>query len=153
MFQSCRLIQGCYGRCSKHLTLICWYTWDGLFFHNFFEGKRRYNIKLWKTFTDCFNCLPVAAILDEKIFCCHGGKTLTKSFKPKAHTLVKIALLVCLKNSPNWKLTGILIQCALYSVKCDFRIRVDLIRRFVAWFAVNGANSSNYATYGCSWPR
>ncbi len=30
-------------------------------------------MKLWKTFTDCFNCLPVAAIVDEKIFCCHGG--------------------------------------------------------------------------------
>uniref|UniRef100_A0A672Q9S8 Serine/threonine-protein phosphatase n=1 Tax=Sinocyclocheilus grahami TaxID=75366 RepID=A0A672Q9S8_SINGR len=39
------------------------------------ECKRRYNIKLWKTFTDCFNCLPVAAIVDEKIFCCHGGKS------------------------------------------------------------------------------
>lgn len=38
-----------------------------------FPGKRRYNIKLWKTFTECFNCLPVAAIIDEKIFCCHGG--------------------------------------------------------------------------------
>uniref|UniRef100_A0A8C6UMF8 Serine/threonine-protein phosphatase n=1 Tax=Neogobius melanostomus TaxID=47308 RepID=A0A8C6UMF8_9GOBI len=37
------------------------------------ECKRRYNIKLWKTFTDCFNCLPVAAIVDEKIFCCHGA--------------------------------------------------------------------------------
>merc|ERR1719399_2500746 len=37
------------------------------------ECKRRYNIKMWKTFTDCFNCLPVAAIVDEKIFCCHGG--------------------------------------------------------------------------------
>ncbi len=39
----------------------------------FFVGKRRYNMKLWKTFTDCFNCLPVAAIVDEKIFCMHGG--------------------------------------------------------------------------------
>ena len=37
------------------------------------ECKRRYNTKLWKTFTDCFNCLPIAAIIDEKIFCCHGG--------------------------------------------------------------------------------
>ena len=23
------------------------------------ECKRRYSIKLWKTFTDCFNCLPI----------------------------------------------------------------------------------------------
>uniref|UniRef100_A0A2K6T5N8 protein-serine/threonine phosphatase n=1 Tax=Saimiri boliviensis boliviensis TaxID=39432 RepID=A0A2K6T5N8_SAIBB len=29
----------------------------------------RYNIKLWKTFTDRFNCLLVAAMVDEKIFC------------------------------------------------------------------------------------
>lgn len=37
------------------------------------ECKRRYSIKLWKTFTDCFNTLPVAAVVDEKIFCMHGG--------------------------------------------------------------------------------
>ncbi|CAK65363.1 unnamed protein product (macronuclear) [Paramecium tetraurelia] len=37
------------------------------------ECKRRYTIKLWKTFTDCFNCLPVAALVDEKILCMHGG--------------------------------------------------------------------------------
>jgi len=37
------------------------------------ECKRRYNVKLWKTFTECFNCLPIAAIIEEKIFCMHGG--------------------------------------------------------------------------------
>ena len=37
------------------------------------ECKRRYNIKLWKTFTDFFNCLPIAALIDEKILCMHGG--------------------------------------------------------------------------------
>ena len=41
--------------------------------HEAGAGKRRYNIKIWKTFTDCFNCLPVAALIDEKIFCMHGG--------------------------------------------------------------------------------
>jgi len=37
------------------------------------ECKRRYSIKIWKTFTDCFNCLPVAAVIAQRIFCCHGG--------------------------------------------------------------------------------
>ena len=37
------------------------------------ECKRRYNIKLWKQFTDLFNCLPVAALIDDKILCMHGG--------------------------------------------------------------------------------
>ncbi|XP_034653856.1 serine/threonine-protein phosphatase alpha-2 isoform-like [Drosophila subobscura] len=39
----------------------------------FDECKRRYTVKLWRTFVDCYNCMPVAAIVDEKIFCCHGG--------------------------------------------------------------------------------
>lgn len=37
------------------------------------ECKRRFNVRLWKTFTDCFNCLPVSALIDEKILCMHGG--------------------------------------------------------------------------------
>lgn len=42
--------------------------------YGFFEEcKRRYNTKLWKTFMDCFNCFPLAAIIEDKIFCCHGG--------------------------------------------------------------------------------
>lgn len=37
------------------------------------ECKRRCNIKVWKTFIDTFNCLPIASIVAGKIFCVHGG--------------------------------------------------------------------------------
>ena len=37
------------------------------------ECKRRYNVRIWRSFTDLFNYLPVAAIIDEKILCMHGG--------------------------------------------------------------------------------
>jgi serine/threonine-protein phosphatase PP1 catalytic subunit len=37
------------------------------------ECKRRFNVRLWKVFTECFNCLPVAALIDDKILCMHGG--------------------------------------------------------------------------------
>lgn len=37
------------------------------------ECKRRCNVKIWKTFVDTFNTLPIAAIVAGKIFCVHGG--------------------------------------------------------------------------------
>ncbi|KAF3955697.1 hypothetical protein CMV_019110 [Castanea mollissima] len=37
------------------------------------ECKRRFSVRLWKIFTESFNCLPVAAVIDEKILCMHGG--------------------------------------------------------------------------------
>ncbi|XP_016985960.1 serine/threonine-protein phosphatase PP-Y [Drosophila rhopaloa] len=39
----------------------------------FDEVKRRHTVRLWQSFTDCFNWLPVAAVVGERIFCCHGG--------------------------------------------------------------------------------
>ena len=36
-------------------------------------GKNRYSAKLWKSFVDCFNCMPVAALIEDKILCMHGG--------------------------------------------------------------------------------
>ena len=39
----------------------------------FILGKRKYNLKLWKLFSDVFNVMPVCALVDEKIMCMHGG--------------------------------------------------------------------------------
>jgi len=37
------------------------------------ECKKRYNLKIWKIFIDVFNCLPIAASIDDKILLMHGG--------------------------------------------------------------------------------
>lgn len=37
------------------------------------ECKRRLSTKAWKMFVDVFNSLPFAAIIQDKIFCVHGG--------------------------------------------------------------------------------
>ena len=39
----------------------------------FDECKRRSTMKVWRTFTDLFNTLPIAAVVANKIFCVHGG--------------------------------------------------------------------------------
>lgn len=37
------------------------------------ECKRRTNVKIWKTFVDVFNTLPITGLVAGKIFCVHGG--------------------------------------------------------------------------------
>lgn len=37
------------------------------------ECKQRASVKVWKTFVDTFNTLPIAATIGGKIFCVHGG--------------------------------------------------------------------------------
>ncbi|KAL3936188.1 MAG: hypothetical protein SGBAC_008441 [Bacillariaceae sp.] len=49
------------------------------------ECKRRFSIKLWKVFSDVFNCLPITALVDEKILCMHGG------LSPELSSLQQIA--------------------------------------------------------------
>lgn len=53
------------------------------------ECKRRFNVKLWKIFTDCFNCLPVAALIDDKILCMHGGLSPDLSNLDQIKTLTR----------------------------------------------------------------
>ena len=63
------------------------------------ECKRRYSIKLWKIFTDVFNCLPVSALIDEKIFCMHGG------LSPELKTLEQVRNIIRPTDVPD---TGLL---------------------------------------------
>ncbi|KAJ6808969.1 serine/threonine-protein phosphatase PP1-like isoform X1 [Iris pallida] len=53
------------------------------------ECKRRFNVRLWKVFTDCFNCLPVAALIDDKILCMHGGLSPDLSNLDQVKSLVR----------------------------------------------------------------
>ncbi|KAI9285683.1 serine/threonine-protein phosphatase PP-Z [Umbelopsis sp. AD052] len=48
------------------------------------ECKRRCNPKIWKTFVDVFNTLPIAALVAGKIFCVHGG------LSPSMHSMDEI---------------------------------------------------------------
>lgn len=47
----------------------------------FDECKRRFDVKLWKKFTECFNTLPICALIDKRILCMHGG------ISPDLHTI------------------------------------------------------------------
>ena len=63
------------------------------------EVKRRYNIKLWKMFTDVFNCLPAGAVIDDSVLCLHGG------LSPELTSLDQISRIVRPTDIPD---TGLL---------------------------------------------
>jgi len=37
------------------------------------ECRSRYSLKIWRLFNECFNCLPLGAVIEDKILCIHGG--------------------------------------------------------------------------------
>jgi len=51
------------------------------------ECKRCYSVKLWKCFTQTFNCFPLAAVIADQIFCVHGG------LSPELEKLVQLKML------------------------------------------------------------
>jgi serine/threonine-protein phosphatase PP1 catalytic subunit len=63
------------------------------------ECRRRYNTKLWKSFCDVFNCLPVCGLIDEKIICMHGG------LSPEIDSMDQVRRLVRPSDVPD---TGII---------------------------------------------
>ena len=55
----------------------------------FDECRRRFSTKIWKTFCDVFNTLPFAGIVDDKIFCCHGGLSPTLDDMDQIRAIVR----------------------------------------------------------------
>uniref|UniRef100_A0A7S0ZY07 Serine/threonine-protein phosphatase n=1 Tax=Noctiluca scintillans TaxID=2966 RepID=A0A7S0ZY07_NOCSC len=99
----------------------------------FDECKRRYNIKLWKTFGDVFNYMPVSALIDDRILCMHGG------LSPELTAMEQIRLLPRPANVPD---TGLLCDL-LWSDPADvtawgendrgvsFTFGADIVRSFL----------------------
>ena len=51
------------------------------------ECLRKYgNANVWKYFTDLFDSLPVTAVVEDQIFCLHGGLSSTLSSKSNNST-------------------------------------------------------------------
>ncbi|KAF8761628.1 Phosphatase PPZ [Rhizoctonia solani] len=67
------------------------------------ECKRRCNIKIWKTFIDVFNCLPIAAVVASKIFCVHGG------LSPSLHSMDDIKRIQRPTDVPDYGLLNDLL--------------------------------------------
>lgn len=98
-------------------------------------GKRRFSVKLWKLFTDCFNCVPIAAIIDEKIFCMHGG------LSPDLHSMDQIRGIMRPTDIPD---TGLLCDLLWSDPEKDingwsenergvsFTFGADTVSRFLA---------------------
>ncbi|KND02516.1 serine/threonine-protein phosphatase PP-Z1 [Spizellomyces punctatus DAOM BR117] len=64
---------------------------------------RRCNLKVWKVFTDVFNCLPIAALVAGKIFCVHGG------LSPSLHSMDDIRAVARPSDVPDFGLLNDLL--------------------------------------------
>ncbi|KAI9099416.1 Metallo-dependent phosphatase [Phlyctochytrium arcticum] len=67
------------------------------------ECKRRCSLKIWRLFTDVFNCLPIAALVAGKIFCVHGG------LSPSLHSMDDIRAVTRPSDVPDFGLLNDLL--------------------------------------------
>eukprot|EP00794_Sanderia_malayensis_P020545 gene20545-22566_t len=89
------------------------------------ECKRRFSVKLWKTFTDCFNCLPIAAIVDEKILCMHGG------LSPDLQSMEQIRRIMRPTDVPDTGLLCDLLWVGENDRGVSFTFGTDIVGKFL----------------------
>ena len=92
-------------------------------FHN--ECKTRYSINLWKTFNDTFNCLPIVAVMNDKIFCCHGG------LSPDLQTIDAISAISRPVDVPD---EGLLCDILWSDLDMAIPLQANLVNRHLAIF-------------------
>lgn len=85
-------------------------------------GKRKQSLKVWKFFIDCFNCMPIAATIEEKIMCMHGG------ISPELKKYKKICSLNRPTDIPN---SGLLCDILWSDPSEEFRGWKDNVERGV----------------------
>ncbi len=99
------------------------------------ECKRRFGtVRQWKQFVSCFDCLPVAALIDVKIFCTHSG------ISPELESMEQLRKIVRPADIPSCGLESDLIHSipdmrvqgwAEYSGHPGYRFGKDAVTQFV----------------------
>lgn len=97
------------------------------------ECKRRYNVRVWKSFTDCFNCLPVAALIDEKV-----GTHL--SLHAVLGTMECVTIQVCSRLVHEICLDVALIgwQCHVHQIYSPVVLRTSIWNDWKSWLRQHG---------------
>uniref|UniRef100_A0A0E0ABA2 protein-serine/threonine phosphatase n=1 Tax=Oryza glumipatula TaxID=40148 RepID=A0A0E0ABA2_9ORYZ len=76
----------------KQQKVICYLNWYGFYD----ECLRKYgNANVWKYFTDLFDYLPLTALVENQVFCLHGG------LSPSLDTLDNIRALDRIQEDKN----------------------------------------------------
>ncbi|ORZ01069.1 Metallo-dependent phosphatase-like protein [Syncephalastrum racemosum] len=78
------------------------------------ECKRRLNPKMWRTFVDVFNTLPIAGLVAGKIFCVHGG------LSPSLHSMDEVRNIQRPTDVPDYGLLNDLLWADPSDVTVDW---------------------------------